>query len=81
MFAFAAIVSLICLAVPVSIFVRMVITGPRVRAEIHAHMSEHRRTCCGPHIPTDTQGAASSAKTLAAPCNPAPSNGNEVTSS
>ncbi len=37
----------VCLAVPVSIYLRMVITRRRVVAEIHAHMSEHRRTCCG----------------------------------
>ncbi len=49
MFTFATIAALICLAVPVSIFVRMVITGPRVRAQIHDRMSEHRRTCCGHH--------------------------------
>ncbi len=47
MFTIAAIITLACLAVPVSVFVRMVITGPRVRAQIHDRMSEHRRTCCG----------------------------------
>ncbi|MEU8201521.1 hypothetical protein [Streptosporangium sp. NPDC049046] len=47
MFTFALILSLACLAVPVSIFARMVITRRRVVAQIHAHMSEHRRTCCG----------------------------------
>ncbi|MEU7990551.1 hypothetical protein AB0B56_37390 [Streptosporangium canum] len=47
MFTFALILSLVCLAVPVSIFTRMAITGRRVRAEIHSSMSMHRRTCCG----------------------------------
>ncbi|MET8049811.1 hypothetical protein ABZU75_19665 [Streptosporangium sp. NPDC005286] len=47
MFTFALILSLACLAIPVSVFARMVITGRRVRAEIHSSMSMHRRTCCG----------------------------------
>lgn len=44
MFTIALIVSLICLAIPLSIFARMVITGRQVRADIHAHMSAYRRT-------------------------------------
>lgn len=44
MFTIAFIASLICLAVPLSIYIRMIITAPRTRAEIHAHMSAYRRT-------------------------------------
>lgn len=43
MFAFALAVSLICLAVPVSVFVRMCLTARRVRAGIHSHMSAYPR--------------------------------------
>ncbi|MFC6081672.1 hypothetical protein [Sphaerisporangium aureirubrum] len=47
MFTCALIISLICLAVPVLTFLRMVFTARRVRAEIHYRMSMHRRHCCG----------------------------------
>ncbi len=47
MFTFALIASLLCLAIPVSIFARMVITRRTVVTRICAHMSMHRRTCCG----------------------------------
>jgi hypothetical protein len=50
-FTIAAIIALACLALPLSIFARMVLTGRRVRAEIHSSMSMHRRTCCG-HLAT-----------------------------
>ncbi|GAA4212529.1 hypothetical protein [Microbispora amethystogenes] len=59
MFTFALIVSLACLAVPLSIYLRMVFTRRRTIAQIHAAMSEHRRTCCEPrigqHIEQDTE--------------------------
>ncbi|MEU8193315.1 hypothetical protein AB0C10_05980 [Microbispora amethystogenes] len=59
MFTFALIISLACLAVPVSIYLRMVFTRRRTIAQIHAAMSEHRRTCCehhtGQHIEQDTE--------------------------
>ncbi|WP_179155516.1 hypothetical protein [Microbispora sp. GKU 823] len=45
MFIFALIVSLVCLAVPAGIL-RMLATRRRTIAQIHAVMSEHRRTCC-----------------------------------
>ncbi|MEV0146324.1 MULTISPECIES: hypothetical protein [unclassified Nonomuraea] len=38
----AALISLACLAVPVAIFVRMLIDGPRVRARIRTGMSAVR---------------------------------------
>ncbi|GAA3669136.1 hypothetical protein GCM10022224_036590 [Nonomuraea antimicrobica] len=41
-FTIAALISLACLAVPVSIFVRMLIDGPRVRARIRTGMSAVR---------------------------------------
>ncbi|MBB2741924.1 UNVERIFIED_ORG: hypothetical protein FHR35_009077 [Microbispora rosea subsp. rosea] len=41
-----------CLAFLISIFARMVITRRRIVAEIHAHMSEHRWTCCRNDIRT-----------------------------
>ncbi|MGW4638028.1 hypothetical protein ACWEN6_05855 [Sphaerisporangium sp. NPDC004334] len=47
MFTFALIASLACLAVPVSSIIRMLVTRRRTVAQIHAAMSEHRRTCCG----------------------------------
>ncbi|MEW9527294.1 hypothetical protein [Microbispora sp. NPDC049125] len=47
MFPFALIASLACLAVPVSTGIRMLLTRRRTVAQIHAAMSEHRRTCCG----------------------------------
>ncbi|MDP9848000.1 hypothetical protein [Streptosporangium lutulentum] len=53
MFTFALILSLACLAVPVSIFARMAITGRSVRAEIHSSMSMHRRTCCSHSVTRD----------------------------
>ncbi|MGW2213597.1 hypothetical protein ACWCSD_01305 [Nonomuraea sp. NPDC001684] len=65
----AIIATAACLAVPVAIFIRMLVTGPRARAEIHMAFQ------------INAQGATSSAKTPVAPRNPAPSNGNEVTSS
>lgn len=53
MFTVALILSLICLAVPVFTFVRMVVTARRVRAEIHWRMSAHRRHCCGHQAESD----------------------------
>lgn len=76
--------SLACLAVPVAIYLRMLITGPAERARIHARMAAHRR---GPdsgtrtRVPTSKQGAAPSRQTKAAPCHPAADNAHEVSSS
>ncbi|MEU7895568.1 hypothetical protein AB0B45_22275 [Nonomuraea sp. NPDC049152] len=42
----AIVISLVCLAVPVSIWVRMIATRRRTVAEIHSTMAAHRRTCC-----------------------------------
>ncbi|SEN79955.1 hypothetical protein [Nonomuraea pusilla] len=44
MFTIALAISLLCLAVPVSVFVRMRLTERRVRAEIHARMSAYRHS-------------------------------------
>ncbi|MFI6530823.1 hypothetical protein ACIBHY_00165 [Nonomuraea sp. NPDC050547] len=80
--------SLACLAVPVAIYLRMLITGPADRARIHARMAAHRRgpdsgarTRTPPSVPTSTQGAAPSRQTEAAPCHPAADNAQEVSSS
>ncbi|MFC5822489.1 hypothetical protein [Nonomuraea insulae] len=72
MLTFAVIVTAICLAILGAIFMRIVVTGPRVRAEIH--MAFQTRS-------TNAQGATSSAKTPVAPCNPARRYAHEVTSS
>ncbi|GAA4215562.1 hypothetical protein [Microbispora amethystogenes] len=62
MFTFALIVSLACLAVPLSIYLRMVFTRRRTVAQIHAAMSEHRRTCSGHpdgwHVEQDTEATS-----------------------
>lgn len=42
-FVIAAVISLACLAVPVSIWVRMLTGGPRVCSQIHSRMSQLRR--------------------------------------
>lgn len=42
MLVIAAVLTLVCLAVPVSIWIRMLIDGPRVRSQIHSRMSEVR---------------------------------------
>ncbi|GAA3308595.1 hypothetical protein [Nonomuraea dietziae] len=44
--ALAIVISLACLAVPVSIWVRMLVTRRRTVAEIRSTMAAHRRTCC-----------------------------------
>ncbi|GAA3472877.1 hypothetical protein [Nonomuraea roseola] len=41
----AIVLTLACLAVPVSIWVRMLVTRRRTVAEIHSTMAAHRRTC------------------------------------
>ncbi|MFI6741199.1 hypothetical protein ACIBI9_50475 [Nonomuraea sp. NPDC050451] len=68
----AVVVTASCLAIPVATFIRMLVTGPRTRAQIHMAFQT---------LSTNTQGATSSAKTPVAPRNPALSNGNEVPSS
>ncbi|MBB6556988.1 hypothetical protein [Nonomuraea rubra] len=72
MLTVAVIATAICTAIPVAIFIRMVVTGPRVRAEIHTAFQTR---------PTSTQGATSSAKTPVAPRNPARRYAHEVVSS
>ncbi|GAA0950634.1 hypothetical protein [Nonomuraea longicatena] len=69
----AAAVTAVTVAVPVGTVIRMWVTGERTRAEIRAAFRQHNNH--------DDKGAASSAKTPAAPCDPAPSEGNEVTPS
>ncbi|MFB4273367.1 hypothetical protein [Nonomuraea sp. GTA35] len=78
MLTFACIATLACLAIPVAIYLRMLITGPAERARIHARMAALRR---GPDSPTITQGAAPSRQTETAPCHPAADNAHEVSSS
>ncbi|MEV0592460.1 hypothetical protein [Nonomuraea cavernae] len=73
MFTFAFIVTLLCLAVPVAIYLRMLITGPAERARIHTHMAAHRR---GPE-----QDTAPSRQTEAVPCHPIAQEASEVSSS
>ncbi|MFI6388697.1 hypothetical protein [Nonomuraea sp. NPDC050540] len=80
MLAYATLATVAVAAIPAAAQARIWLHGRRDRAEIRASFTDHRRTCGGPH-PTDTQGAAPSAKTTAAPCNPAPCNGNEATPS
>ncbi|MEO3806617.1 hypothetical protein [Nonomuraea sp. B1E8] len=41
MFTTALVVSLICLAIPVSTYIRMVITGRRIRSAIRARVSAY----------------------------------------
>lgn len=71
MFAFALAVSLICLAVPVSVFVRMCLTARRVRAGIQTHMFAYP-TRTPEVLITPEQGAVPTPpRTVTAPCHPA----------
>ncbi|MEU4230047.1 hypothetical protein AB0F17_37630 [Nonomuraea sp. NPDC026600] len=70
---FMLIVSLLCLAIPVVIYLRMLITGPADRARIHTRMAAHRR---GPE-----QDTAPSRQTEAVPCHPVAQGASEVSSS
>ncbi len=68
----AVIVTLACLALPVTTQIRVWVTGREARGEIHERMSQHRQS-------TATQGAAPTPpRTVAAPRHPATTNEHEV---
>jgi hypothetical protein len=69
----ATVVTAVAVGVPVATVIRMWATGARTRAEIHAAFQNRKHH--------NDEGAASSAKTPAAPSDPAPSNSDEVTPS
>ncbi len=44
MLTFAVIATLAALAVPATVYIRMLATGPQTRREIHTRMSDYRRS-------------------------------------
>ncbi|RJL29949.1 hypothetical protein [Bailinhaonella thermotolerans] len=73
MFILATLVALAVVAVPLLSLVHLIVTKDRVLAQVNA--------CVEPYRKRQTQGAASSAKTPAAPRYPAQCKPNEVPSS